>query len=160
MSGEETLDLFRAFRWQILASFSPLVSLIGAAVVIDTVVSAVFVAVFVEALALASAVSAVFVEALILATVLAAFFFPARSFHFARVLLFGWDIAMVGSSVPSFCSVLALHVLHIWPHSSGIVSRDLILITFIQNTSYVIRSCDSIKVNTSDVLNGCFTQCV
>ena len=78
-----------AFRWRILASFSPLrvVLLVGAAVLIDTLVSVVFV----EALALASAVSTVFVEALVLATVSAAFFFPTRCFLFVRVLLSGWE---------------------------------------------------------------------
>ena len=91
MNGEETPDLFRAFRWRILASFSPLVSLVGAAVLVDKLVSAVFVAVFVEVLELASAVSTVFVEALVLATVSAAFFFPALGFLFVRVLLSGWE---------------------------------------------------------------------
>ena len=81
MSGEETPDLFRAFGWRILTSLPLLVSLVGAAVLVDTLVlSAVFVAVFVEALVLALAVSTVFVEALVLATVSAAFFFPARGF--------------------------------------------------------------------------------
>ena len=62
-----------------------------AQVFIDTLISAVFVMVFVEALVLALVVSTVFVEALVLATVLAAFFFPARGFLFVRVLLSGWE---------------------------------------------------------------------
>ena len=84
MSGEETPDLFRAFGWRILTSLSPLVLLVGAAVLIDTLVSAVFV----EALALALAVSTVFVEALILATVSAAFFFPAHDFPYCASAAF------------------------------------------------------------------------
>ena len=75
---------------------------------------------FVEALVLAS-LSEVFVEALVLATVSAAFFFPTRGFLFVRVLS-GWEEHV------SFKPVLALHV----PHSSEIVSRDPISITFIQ----------------------------
>ena len=88
MSGEETPDLFRAFGWQILTSLSPLVSLVRAAVLIDTLVLAVFVTVFVEALTLALAVSTVFVEALVLPTVSAAFFFPARGFLFCASAAF------------------------------------------------------------------------
>ena len=84
MSGEETLDLFRAFGWQILTSLSPLVSLVRAAVLVDTLVSPVFV----EALALALAVSTVFVEALVLATVSAAFFFPACGFPYCASAAF------------------------------------------------------------------------
>ena len=86
MIGEETPDLFRAFGWRI--SLSPLVSLIRAAVLIDTLVSAVFVAVFVEVLALALAVSTVFIEALVLAAVSVAFFFPARGFLFCASAAF------------------------------------------------------------------------
>ena len=70
MSGEEAPDLFKAFRWRILTSFSPLISLVGAAVLVDTLISAVFVTVFVAAFPLASAVSTVFVEAVELVTVL------------------------------------------------------------------------------------------
>ena len=82
MSGEETPNLFKAFHWRILTSFSPLISLVGAAVLVDTLVLAVFVAVFVAALASASAKSTVFVEAVVLATVSSVFFFPARGFLF------------------------------------------------------------------------------
>ena len=91
MSGEETPDLFRDFGWRILTSLSPLVLLVRAAVLVDTLVSAVFVTVFVEALVLTLAVSTVFVEALVLATVSVAFFFPAHGFLFVRVLLSGWE---------------------------------------------------------------------
>ena len=93
MSGEETPKRPSnvTFHWRILASFSPLVLLVRAAVLADTLVLAVFVMVFVDALALASAVSTAFVEALVLATVSAAFFFPARGFLFVRVLLSGWE---------------------------------------------------------------------
>ena len=93
MSGEETPKQPSniAFLWQILASFSPLVLLVVAAVLVDTLISAVFVTVFVEALALALAVSTVFIEELVLATISATFFFPARGFLFMRVLLSGWE---------------------------------------------------------------------
>ena len=88
MSGEETpkRPSNAAFHWQIVASFSPLVLLVGAAVLVGTLVSAVFV----EVLALVSTVSEVFKGALILATVSAAFFFPACGFLFVQVLLSGW----------------------------------------------------------------------
>ena len=69
MSDEETSELFDGFGWRILTSFSPLVSLVGDAVLVDTLVSAVFVVVLVEAHALALALSTVFIEALLLATV-------------------------------------------------------------------------------------------
>ena len=98
------------------------------------------------------AVSTVFVEALVLATVSATFFFPARGFLFCASAAF----YIVGSSMPSFCSVLMLHVPHLWPHSSEIAQLHRSLKEFIKDLIAVTSRLDAVVacINVSNPMEN------
>ena len=131
MSGEETPDLFRAFGWRILTSVSTSFARRGCSARRHTRISSVC-----RGVCRGTRVSIGCINSVRRGTrignCIGSFLLSSTWLSFLCECCF-----LVGSSMPSFCSVLTLHVPHLWPHSSEIVSRDPISIMFVQK--YFLR---------------------